>query len=211
MSTPQSTTGGVITAQFAADTPVFSRVALNASGLMAVCGAATKAVGVAHADTGLIDVSEDAFGSVRLAEGGTLTMIAAKAIAVGARVYGAASGQVTDAAGGVFEGVALSAAANAGEWINVLPAAKFSGVVPFTHTITAGEATAGTLTIDSGLGVAVDVMAVLQPASGVQDWPGAVARLTGSDLGKITIAETPDTWTAGDRIVGYFIIGAAAL
>lgn len=51
---------------------------------------------------------------------GTSRFIAAAAIAVGADVYGAASGKVNDVGGGAYIGVALSAAAGDGEVIEVL-------------------------------------------------------------------------------------------
>lgn len=200
--------GPTVTLPFASDTTAYLRGVINAAGQVAIANASQRSAGVAWDED--VDVSESDAGAFRLHGHGLTLMIAAKAIAAGALVFAAAAGKVTDAQSGVLEGRALSTASADGDII-VVATQGFSGIVPFTYTIASGEASSGTATIDSGLGVAVEPFVVLVPASGVQDWPGAVAKLTGSDLGKITITESPDTWTAGDRFVGYFIVGAVTL
>jgi hypothetical protein len=52
---------------------------------------------------------------------GTRIMLASKAIAVGDALYGAAAGKVTDTDGGsaTYEGVAVTAAAGDGDWLEV--------------------------------------------------------------------------------------------
>lgn len=89
-----------------------------AAGVLALAGAADEAIGVMH---------EASFGNanpgvspVRLRTAqGTCVMVAAGAITAGAPVFAAANGQVS-ATGTIQEGIALAAAVNAGDFIEVL-------------------------------------------------------------------------------------------
>lgn len=112
--------GPQFTAPFAADTAKFLRVNFNTSGELAIGDASAACDGVNWMND--VDVSQDAFGTVRTRPAGTLIMITSKAVAAGALVYATAGGKVTDASGTPLEGRALSASSGDGGRIEVLPA-----------------------------------------------------------------------------------------
>jgi hypothetical protein len=95
----------------------FSRVTLNSSGQVATSAAAEDDIGIA--ETAAAAAGE--LVTVRLAtQSGTCMAIASGVIAAGAKVYGAATGQIGTTNTNARVGIALEAAGAAGDLIEVL-------------------------------------------------------------------------------------------
>lgn len=98
-------------------TPLGTRMKITSSGA-AIAGAAEQAAGylATHGVAG-------ATVSLRSVNAPSQSVVASKAIAVGARVYGAASGKVTDASSTAIPliGVAITAASADGDSLTVVP------------------------------------------------------------------------------------------
>lgn len=112
------------------------RVVLS-SGKLAAAGINDVEIGTIETDV-FADLDMAAV-RLRTAEG-TVRMVSAGAIAVGADVYGAASGKVDDVGGGVYIGVALTASAGSGEVIEVLRTDPPGGNITH-HTATSTQLT----------------------------------------------------------------------
>ena len=99
----------------------YRRVKPNTSSQVAVAGVGasdeTKEIGVTQDET----FNADELVSVRLRNsGGTQLMTAAGAFAQGAAISGAADGKIDDVSSGAVSGVALEAAANDGDFVEVV-------------------------------------------------------------------------------------------
>jgi hypothetical protein len=119
MSNAQVITGATRTFTAGATIAAFSRVNLS-SGELAVAGL-DDADEVGFVTEACVD--GDSVAVVLRGAQGTVTAIAAGAIAVGATLYTAASGKVNDVAASTSypRGIALEAAAADGDYIEILP------------------------------------------------------------------------------------------
>lgn len=119
MSNAQVITGATRTFTAGATIAAFSRVNLSSGELAAAGLTDADEVGFVTADC----VDGDSVAVVLRGAQGTVTAIAAEAIAVGATVYTAASGKVADTAASTSypRGIALEAAAADGDYIEILP------------------------------------------------------------------------------------------
>lgn len=127
----------------------YVRVVLTA-GVLELASATQREIGIATRR-----IEADVAGDVLLrTANGTVPMIAAGAIAAGAVVYTAASGKINDvqAAGAFRVGIALEAATADGDVIEILrDEVEAAAFVRGAHTVTAGEDTANTVDIVTGL------------------------------------------------------------
>jgi hypothetical protein len=115
----------------------FRRVKLSA-GTVVYAGLGEQAIGVTlHKVADTLPVSVQLWSS-----GGTLEISTAKVIAVDAVLYGAASGQVSDASSGSAIGVAKHAVSGADEILEVLPYAVLSTTAGTVSIADAGNFTA---------------------------------------------------------------------
>lgn len=99
----------------------FRRAKLNSDGTVQTAAATEKACGIFDADA----VAGAKVSILDRKTAGLVRMVASKAIAAGAPVYGAASGKLTDSSGGgaALEGTAVTEATADGDVIYVLLAA----------------------------------------------------------------------------------------
>lgn len=166
------------------------RVKLDSSGNVVYADAADLGIGVTQrpaANAESVAVLADQIHAA-------VKVTAAGVIAKGAKVYAAADGKVSATAAGVFLGYALEAATADLHQIAVLfsPGADPTEI-KIRHVVTAGEATADTLTVDSGLGVAITWAQVqIFTSAGVQrvGSGNTVTFGTGGSAGQITVAST---------------------
>jgi hypothetical protein len=142
------------------------RVKLNGSGKLATAGAGEDALGV----TERAALAADEYVAVNLRNAaGTQLGVAAGAIAVGATVYGAASGKINDVPIGPALGTALEAATADNDIIEYLPGAGVDGQgdakVVEAHTaddtLTIGESGS----VHTNTGAAGTVVLTLPPAT----------------------------------------------
>lgn len=174
----------------------YLRVKLSA-GVLELAGASDRELGIT---TRRIEASVPGDVLLRTANG-TVPMVAAGAIAQGATVYTAASGKINDVqASGAFRvGIALEAATADGDVIEVLrDEAEAQAMAAGTYTAVAGDATANTLDIDTGLD-ALSSYLVQIFRSGVQINSDQAVSVS---AGVITVADGASTYaiTAGDVI-----------
>lgn len=185
MSTPRWQDQG-LTLETASAVAAFARVFVSSAGKMAVAGAAQASDGVCWLSSA---EAADERRAMRPHTEGSTIMIASKAIAAGSPVYGAAAGKVTDAVGAAPEGIALTAAAADGDLIEVWPTGRAGGTLAFSHVVTAGEGSANTLTVDTGLGVALThAVAQVRSSAGAERAGTTTTFGTGGDAGKVTVA-----------------------
>lgn len=173
-----------------------TRVKLTA-GLLVAAGLADRHVGIMTARG---EISEHA--SVYLPNmAGTCQMIAADAITLGATVYSAASGKISDSAGaGSFRiGTALEAASGDGSIIEVLlDTEQIPAAAEGVATASAQNATDNYIDIDTGLG-AVTTLQVMIVRSNIVQFKDQVVTIT---AGVIRVADGASTYqvTANDKI-----------
>lgn len=171
------------------------RVKLS-SGVLALAGLTDREVGVLTARA----ESNDHAGVYLRSMAGTVQMVAADSFAVGAILYTAASGKVSDSAlaGSFVVGRALEAASGDGAIVEVELLSQVEATAQGSHVATAGEATANAAAIDTGLGAVTNFI--------VQIYRGDVQLNLDQDIsvsaGTITVADGASTYavTAGDVI-----------
>lgn len=173
-----------------------TRVKLTA-GLLVAAGLAERHVGIM---TARAEIGEHAGVYVPLMSG-TVQMIAADAITLGAEVYSAASGKISDSAGaGSFRiGIALEAASGDGSIIEVLlDAPQIPATAQGVATASAQNATDNYVDIDTGLG-AVTTLQVMIVRSNIVQFKDQVVTIT---AGVIRVADGASTYqvTASDKI-----------
>lgn len=154
------------TFQFAAATGANLRVKFNGSWKMTLAGAGEDFLGV----TERAILTADEYGAVNLRNcTGTQLGVAAGAIAVGATVYGAASGKINDVAIGPALGSALEAAGADGDIIEYLPfaseSAQGSALPVEAHTADDTLTTAESGSVHTNTGAAGAVVLTLPPAT----------------------------------------------
>lgn len=152
------------TFQFAAATGANLRVKFNGSGKMTPAGAGEDYLGIVESPV----LAADAYGAVNLRTAtGTQYGVAAGAIALGATVYGAASGKINDIAIGKALGVALEAASADGDIIEWLPLADAGGAAISVEAHTAGDTltTAESGSLHTNTGASGTITIVLPPAT----------------------------------------------
>lgn len=108
---------------YTADTAIGQYIRVKpgaAAGGVAIAGLTDRAIGVTR--NAAISAG-DAVAVILFSKQGTIPMVANAAIARGAQIYGTANGKVDDADGGsaVIHGIALEAATNQNDVIEVLP------------------------------------------------------------------------------------------
>lgn len=174
----------------------YVRLVLTA-GVLELAGATDKEIGIATRR-----IEADVAGDVLLTTAnGTAPMVAAGAISAGANVYTAASGKINDvqAAGAYYVGRALEAATADGDVIEVLrDAVEAPAYRRGTYTMVAGDATANTKAITTGLD-AITAYFVQIFRSGVLLNLDQAVSVSG---GTITVADGASTYaiTAGDVV-----------
>jgi len=123
---------------------VYDRVKLS-SGTIVVAGAGEDSIGIAQETK-----AADAYGTVKLwSAPGTFVCRSAGAITSGAAVYGAAAGEIDDTVSGNKLGIALEAATDADQHIEVLPA-RAMDLLAMQTLIADPAATAADITDNSG-------------------------------------------------------------
>lgn len=140
------------------------------------------AAGVGDQCIGTLDEASFADGDVKNVRlrntPGTVKMVAAGAITAGAQVFAAASGKIDDTPNAFPEGIALEAAANNGDIIEVLPCDSGLRLARGTATLDGSNPT----TVATGLNTIVAAVVSLKAASTPGDDPSWLsANYSGSD------------------------------
>lgn len=180
-------TEGAITLVAGEALEAFRRVKINTSGQSVYADAQDRGFGVTLAK---VLASGDPAPIMPYSGAASLRMTAAGVLTAGEHVYAAADGKVDDAATGVVIGVTTEAATGDGSQVEILPVPP-ANIVQLTHTVTAGEDTANSATIDTGLGVVLDWAIVqVRTAAGVARTATTVTFGSGGNAGQITVAES---------------------
>lgn len=206
---------GHVTLTAAAALSEGQRVYINSSGQAAVATAAAKAEGTVvtgAASAGLATVK-------LLSAGGTHQLIAAEAISVGDRVWGAAAGKVSLTPTGTESWRALTAASGDGVEFEAAvweahapsgqgaPAAKTGAATVAAadiaaRIVTLSHATGGTVALTLDTGANMDAYFVDVPIGGTVEWSIINTSAAAADTGTLTAS-------SGHTIVGAAIVQSA--
>lgn len=182
----------------------YLRVKLTA-GYLALAGLADEGIGITRSR-----VEADAHGDVWLHPGaggmGTQPMVAAVAISAGDAIYTAASGKVSNVQGvdSYLLGIALEAASGDGAIFEVLCKSPSRPIARGTYTMVAGDDTAGTKDIDTGLDNISSFQVEVVTAAGVVTGADMVKSATG---GNITIADGSSYKLTANHIARWVAFG----
>jgi len=140
---------------------------------------------------------------------GTHLCTASEAIAINAHLYQAADGKVSDTVTAHYVGQALEAASADGAYIEVLHKSQ-PPMVAFTHTVTAGEASATEAVINTGLGILLNHCEfIIKTSAGVPRVADVCTFGTAGDVGKVTLGSA--ALAANDIIHGIAGCNAVSL